>query len=349
VISGQGLRVVIAGATGALAREVFGVLEQRNFQVSELVAFASAGSTGDLVSFCGEEVAVTGECPHLAGFDLLIICTPAGPALDLVRESLRAEVCCIDCSGALADSPDVPLLVSGLCAPSSVIGAPVITSPANPSLAWSLVVGALDAAAGVTRVVGTVLQSASVAGRAGIEALSGETLALLSQRDVPEPEVFNSHVAFDCLPHVGPPRTSGAGEPLGDETRQEASIVRDLQRLLKTRGSEVRDASIPVAATAIQVPTFVGEGSSLSIELERTLSVREIRDVLAKASGVELWDDDEQGPTTRDTAGRDVVLVSRVRPDPSNPKGLLLWCAADPLQLAATNAVKLAEMRLRLH
>jgi aspartate-semialdehyde dehydrogenase len=339
----------LAGATGALGREVASVLEQRQFQVSELRPFASEGSTGEVVEFAGEEIPVGGEAPHLAGMDLLIICTPQTVALELVRDSLRAEVCCIDCSGALAASPDVPLLVSGLCAPSAVIGAPVLSCPSNPALAWSLVVAALDHAVGVTRVVGTVMQSSSSAGRAGIEALSTETVALLSQRQLPEPEVFASQIAFDCLPRVGSLQALNSGEALADETRHEAAIVRDLQRLLSKRGDIERAIPLPVAATAIQVPTFVGEGSSLAIELERPLSPAESADILAKAPGVELWTGDELGPSTRDAAGRDVALVSRVRKDPSSPNGLLLWCAADALQLAATNAVKLAETRLRLH
>jgi len=349
VSAGQGLRVALAGATGALAREVLTVLEERNFCVSELLPFASERSTGEFVSFGGDEISVEDEVPQLRGLDLMIICTPVTAALDLVRECLRAEVCCIDCSGALAASNDVPLLVSGLCAPAEVIGAPVITSPSNPSLAWSLVVSALDRAVGVSRVVGTVVQSSSSAGRAGIEALSNETLALLSQREVPEPDVFESHVAFDCVPRVGPALQSSSGETGSNETHQEVAIVRDLQRLLSRRGGETRDTPLGVAATAIQVPTFVGDGSSLAIELERGLSPREVADVLAKAPGVELWASDEPGPSTRDSAGRDVVLVSRVRPDPSNPRGVLLWCAADALHLAAVNAVKLAETRLRLH
>jgi aspartate-semialdehyde dehydrogenase len=48
-------------------------------------------------------------------------------------------------------------------------------------------------------------------------------------------------------------------------------------------------------------------------------------------------------------AGRDVVLVGRVRRDPSTPHGLLLWVVADALRLAAANAVELAAARLQLH
>ena len=42
-------------------------------------------------------------------------------------------------------------------------------------------------------------------------------------------------------------------------------------------------------------------------------------------------------------------LVGRLRRDPTSPAGVLLWLAADPVRLAATNAVRLAEARLELH
>jgi hypothetical protein len=38
-----------------------------------------------------------------------------------------------------------------------------------------------------------------------------------------------------------------------------------------------------------------------------------------------------------------------LRRDRSLERGLLLWLASDPLRLAATNAIKLAETRLRLN
>ena len=52
----------------------------------------------------------------------------------------------------------------------------------------------------------------------------------------------------------------------------------------------------------------------------------------------------------RAASGRDVVLVSRVRRDPSAEPGLLLWLACDTLRLAADNAVRLAVSRFgQLH
>ena len=96
------------------------------------------------------------------------------------------------------------------------------------------------------------------------------------------------------------------------------------------------------------MPTFVGDGSTLSIETERPLSAEAAREALDKAPAVELWPSNSVGPTTRDCAGRDTALVGRVRRDPSLDSGLMLWLVADAVRLAALNAVKLSEARLRL-
>jgi aspartate-semialdehyde dehydrogenase len=43
-----------------------------------------------------------------------------------------------------------------------------------------------------------------------------------------------------------------------------------------------------------------------------------------------------------------MVLVGRIRRDPTSERGLLFWLAADPVRLAATNAVQLAEARFHV-
>jgi len=323
-------RIGLAGASGALGRELVEVLEERRFPIGELVPFATEQSLGGEVELQGEAYPLGAETPPLRGLDLLLLCTPPGVALDLLREALHAQVAVIDCTGALAASEDVPLQVADLCAPDAVRSAPVIASPANAALAWSHVLAALKAEVGLQRVIATVMHSASRAGKRGIEILSNETLSLLSQNPVDPAEVFPAQVAFDCVPVPGEGESgSAAGE---------SEIVRDLQRLI---GSEVA-----VAVTAVQVPTFAGEGASLAIETERPISPEQAHQLFEKVPGLEVWEAGEVGPTTRDTTGREVALVGRLRRDPTVENGLLLWVAADTLRLAAFNAVKLAETRL---
>ena len=86
------------------------------------------------------------------------------------------------------------------------------------------------------------------------------------------------------------------------------------------------------------------------METERPLSVEEARRLLRKAPGVRVVDEPSAGryPLSIDAAGRDEVLVGRLRRDESVPNGLALWVSGDNLRKgAATNAVQIAELLFR--
>jgi aspartate-semialdehyde dehydrogenase len=208
----------------------------------------------------------------------------------------------------------------------------VVATPDAALLAWSLVLAPLQRAAGLRRVVGTVLESASAAGREGIAALSTESLALFNQREAPEPVAFGRPLAFDCHPTLESPDEGG-------HAPRERALRRGLARLL--------GAPIEVAVTVAQVPAFVGQAASLALELERPLDPKEAEDHLAQAPSVELWSLSDTGTNLRAAAGREVVIAGRVRSDPSTRHGLLLWIAADALRTSAENAVALAVARLQ--
>jgi aspartate-semialdehyde dehydrogenase len=335
-----GLRIAIAGATGTLGSELLTVLDEDELPVADLRLFASDASLGRDIEFQGQAIPVEVGEPELAGLDLLILCTPAAASLEWIRRALHAELPCIDCSGALAGASDVPMVIADLGAHDRVSGAPLITMPTGPALACALVLSALQGEAGLERVMATVLHSASSAGRRGIEELSSQTLALLNQRPAPDSDVFPGPVAFDCLPH-----------PPGDEAEagkdgaalSEARLAAALRRLL---GPEVG-----LGITSVQVPAFAGEGTTLSVQTGAPLSLERARALLEAAPGVDLREDDPCGPTLREALGFDEVLVSRLRVDPSAPDGspaLLMWLAADPVRLAAANAVKLARARFSI-
>jgi len=327
----QGLRVAVAGAAGALGREVIGVLAERRFPVAELLPFGSERSLGRDVEFGDEVLAVEAQAPPLRGLDLLILCTPRSPALDLVREALRAEVACIDCSGALVRTQQVAIALADRTPAEKIVAAPLLVAPAGPALAWARALAAFDDVVGLERARGTVLQSAAMAGEAGIEALSQETIALLAQRETPPRSVFPTEVAFDCVPTPGVP-----------DIEQEIAVV---------LGS-VLGRVLPLSAQVVQAPTFTGEGSALALEVARDLEAEPLLAALGKAPGVRRWEsqtDRLPGPSTRDAAGSDDVLLGTVRRDAASERGWLAWIAADPIRLAAVNAVKLAETRLCLH
>lgn len=327
----EGLRVGVIGATGALGGEVLSVLAESSLPVAELVPVATDRSLGQDVEWQGEDVAVLSAPPRLAALDLLFLCAPRDVSLEYARQALHAAVPCVDAAGALSGSDEVEPRVALLRAVESPASQPVLVAPPGAALSLALVLDPLARAAGLRRVVATVLEAASSAGRGGIESLYEESVALFNQADAPEPGAFGRPVAFDCVPGAG---AAAAGEA----SPHEAAVEAALERLL---GGAAR-----VAVTQVQVPVFVGLGASLSLETERPLAPAEAEEVLAKAPGVELRRETPESATLRSAAGGEVAVVGRVRRDPSGDNGLLLWLAADVLRLAAVNAVQLAVARV---
>ena len=95
------------------------------------------------------------------------------------------------------------------------------------------------------------------------------------------------------------------------------------------------------------MPVYTGHSVSVNVQTREPLSPEECRELLAGAPGVTVVDDPANGlyPLALDAAGRDDVLVGRIRRDPSHERCLNLWIVGDNLRKgAATNAVQVAEL-----
>ncbi|MCP4906724.1 MAG: hypothetical protein GY910_17255 [bacterium] len=338
-------RLVVFGVTGQLGRELVERLDESEWPISELVGIASAESVGETFDFRGDDLDVVGEWPVLKGWDLVFICTRGLEVLEIVRECLRAQVPCLDLTGALSAQVEVPLptaLGEAGRADDAIASAPLIALPSATTLAWATLLEAIAGAAEIRRVIGTVLSSASALGRRGLVALSEESIALFNQADPPDAGPAGQGVAFDVVP--------GGGI---DPTR----IRLELERLF--------GESLRVDVAGLQVPTFVGEGTSLVIELGSPLEAALLESRLAAADGLSLVADGigsrglaaveegvaaPTGPTLRDAAGVDEVLVGRIEPDPSlsEGRGWRIWLATDPIRLTADHALRVAGRRLGL-
>lgn len=322
-------RIAIAGATGTLGRELLDLLGSARLPIAELIPFATDSSLGAEVEYEGESWPVAGKVPVLRGLDALVLCTPAGAAAELARDALRAEVACIDASGAFLDTPEVVLGIAGLVPDAALLSAPLLSAPPGSPLAWARLVHAAAGDESLIDVSATLLTSAADLGRDGIEALSDQTIALLNQTggedDVIRDELLG--LAFDCQPARAPDRTAA---------------------LLATVLARLRGRVVPTQATRVRVPTFVGEGAVLRLTFETTPDLEAMQKRLEAAPGIDLWSHGD-APTTRDTAGHDEVLAAPPSLDSGAREGrvsVTIWATADPVRVAARNLVDLLRARL---
>ena len=339
-MTSAGVRVGVVGASGTLGSEVLLALSASPLRVREILPIATEGSLADDVEFRDEvypiQVMAPGSegLPSLKGLDLIILCAPPKVSLEFARAALRAQVPCIDCSGSLVASSDVPLRVAAFPADPTEEGQPLIATPPGAALSWALVLRPLHELAGIRRALGTVLEGASCFGRRAIETLHSESVALFNQQAAEEPELFGRPIAFDCFP-------SSSGIDEQGQSEREALLVASVRQIL---GEDV-----VLSATSVQVPSFLGHASSLTIEFEGAVDVKTAADALSRAKGVDLWQEEGQSPSLRTASGRREVLVGRLRGDPSSENALALWMVADTPALAAANAVDLAVARLHVN
>ena len=106
----RGVRLGVTGATGALGTEVLAALDAARLPIAQLVAVAGERSLGAELEFQGDARARGDRAARAArarSRDPLRAARRPRPTI--ARAALRAEVPCIDCSGAFAQRAEVPL------------------------------------------------------------------------------------------------------------------------------------------------------------------------------------------------------------------------------------------------
>ena len=108
----------------------------------------------------------------------------------------------------------------------------------------------------------------------------------------------------------------------------------------------MHEPDLPLSATCVRVPVYVGHSAAVHVEMSRAMEAEEAQAILREAPGVILQDDPSISlyPQPWTAAGRDEVCVGRVRQDSSHPSGLAFWVVSDNLRKgAALNALQIAE------
>ena len=337
----MGYRVVIAGATGNVGREMVNILADRLFPFDEIALLASSRSAGEVVDLGDTgKTAKVQNIDHFdpAGWDIALFAIGSEATKVHAPRFAAAGCVVIDNSSLYRLDPDVPLVVPEVN-PEAIDGYTKRNIIANPNCSTAQLVVALKPihdAATITRIVVSTYQSVSGAGKAGMDELFEQTRAIFVN-DEKRIQKFTKQIAFNVIPHIDSFLDDGS-------TKEEWKMVVETKKIL---GSKIK-----VHATCVRVPVFVGHSESVNIEMENELSAEDAQSLLREAPGIMLIDAREDGgyATPVEAAGDDATFVSRVREDPTVENGLALWCVSDNLRKgAALNAIQIAELLGRRH
>ena len=328
--------VAVVGATGAVGRTMLSILEERKFPVDRLVPLASARSAGKQVEFAGRKITVEElKSNSFEGLDFALFSAGGSVSLEFCPISAQAGCVVIDNSSAFRMDKDIPLVVPEIN-PHAIGDNPGII--ANPNCSTIQMVVALKPIYDrykIKRVVVSTYQSVSGTGQDAIEELKVQTGQALNGEPATK-EVYPHQIAFNCLPHIDSFLDSGY-------TKEEMKMVNETRKILE-------DDAIQVSPTTVRVPVFYAHSEAVNVETEQEIDVNELKKILSAAPGVRLVDapGKTEYPLATEAAGRDEVMVGRVRADLDNPRAVNLWIVADNLRKgAALNAIQIAEVLIR--
>lgn len=329
--------VAIVGATGVVGRTMLAVLEERQFPVDDLRLIASRRSAGTMVDTAWGKVEVEDlDEVDPRGIDVALFSAGGDRSRAHAPRFAEAGAVVVDNSSAFRSDPGVPLVVAGVNDHDIADHDGIIANPNCTTMALMVAVGPLHRAAGLRAMVASSYQAVSGSGGAAIDEMLRQTRSLLEDPDAlrtgkwtdPGSEVYVRPVAFNALPYAGKETEQGY-------TDEEWKLVNETRKILDV-------PYLDVEPTCVRVPAVAGHGISASLRFERPVRKDEAERILADAPGGELWTD--KVPTALDSAGRDNVLIGRVRETLGQSGGINLWVVGDNLRKgAALNTVEIAE------
>ena len=300
-------RIGVIGATGAVGTITLELLRERGY--GQVRVFASARSAGKRVAGLTVEEA-TPEVLAAGGLDLCLFSVGTAASRELVPHAVRGGAICVDKSAAYRLEPGIPLVVPEVNGERAREHDGIVANPNCCAIPLTVALKPLHEAAGLRTVRVATYQSVSGAGAQAMERLLGES---------PEEHDLRMDWSFD-----------------GVEFDEEEKLREETRKILEL-------PELPVSASCVRVPVLVGHAEAVWLETAEPLSADQATAILGGAPGLRL----EQFPTPGGAAGRDDVLVGRIRRDPTTENGLVLFIAGDNLRKgAALNAIQIAELLL---
>jgi len=335
-MSGDGYRVGVLGATGAVGSTILEILAERDFPAAEVVPFASERSAGRRLDWNGSTIECRVLSPETIG-DLDVVLSSAGGAVssEWAPRLVDAGAVVVDNTSFWRMHEDVPLIVAGVNPDAAAGHKGIVANPNCTTMVMMMALAPIARAVGLERLVVSTYQAVSGTGQRAIEEMLAQSRAALAGEDVPPAQIYPHQIAFNVLPQV---EVFKDGD---DYTTEERKVMAETRKILGI-GEEVA-----ISATCARVPVISGHSESVNVRTREDLSPDDCRALLAEAPGVIVVDDPAGGqyPMALDAAGRDEVLVGRIRRDPDQERTLNLWIAGDNLRKgAATNAVQVAEL-----
>lgn len=324
--------IALIGDLNGCIETTLELLAKRDFPVAKVFPLVCGENETTSLMFSGKPVDVLAiEDFDWSQVDLAFFLTDIETTQKWAN--IASEECVvIDNSGAFLEDKNVPLVQVGVN--EEKLGdyslANKIAIPSSDAAQLSLAICQLHQEVGLVRINVASYHSVSVAGKAGVTTLAGETARLLNAKTI-ETDLFPQQTAFNIFPQVG-------------ELNDDGIALSEL-RLINEVRSLLNDPSIIVSATQVIVPLFYGCAQAVHLQTHYPVDLDEVALSLHHSDGIVLAKSVcDYANMISDVVGNEEVHVGRLRKDVCDASGINLWICSDNLYFGtASNVIKVAE------
>jgi aspartate-semialdehyde dehydrogenase len=352
------MKVAILGATGAVGMQMIKCIEERKINC-ELKLLASKKSAGKKV-----KVNIAGKVQEISieettndsfnGMDFVLGAVEAEYSKVYAPHIVKAGAVFIDNSSAFRMDKDVPLVVPEINGEDAKNNKGIIANPNCSTIITDMAIYGINKISKIKSIIASTYQAVSGAGVGGMKALDEQVEYLAKHSDIPNHRIsslmrdsaegntaspefqsdsFKYQIAYNLIPCIGSFTDN-------DFTTEEMKMQNESRKIMHL-------PDLKVTCTCIRVPVMRSHSISVTLDLEKKLTVDEVKKALSNVKGVKLVDDQKNHlyPMPLNTTDKDIVEVGRIRKDLVFENGISLWCCGDQIRKgAATNAVQILEL-----
>lgn len=317
------MKVAVVGATGMVGQSFIRVLEEYDLKMDGIKFLASSRSAGKTIQFKGQDYFVEELTEDsFDGIDYALFSAGGDTSKKFAPIAASKGCTVIDNSSAWRMDPTVPLVVPEVNPEALKNHHNIIANPNCSTIQCMLPLNALKPF-GIKRVVYSTYQAVAGSGYKGVKDLEDNL-------EGKESSFYPKQILHNVIPQIDVFLDNG-------NTKEEEKMINESRKILNL-------PLLPVSATCVRVPVFIGHSVSINVEFEKDFELDEIYSALSQQKGMKVYIGDEY-PTPLDCAGTDTTLVGRIRRDSSVKSGLNLWVVADNIRKgAASNAVQILKV-----
>jgi len=331
--------VAVVGA-GMVGKKMVEVLIERNFPYKEIKILATR-EREEVIS--GKKVKV--EKTEIESFNNIDIAFFAGTegekgASKLFGwEAVKKGAIVIDNGGDFRMDSRVPLVIPEVN-PHHLKGHQgFIANPNCSTIIMLMAVAPIHRQYSVKRIIASTYQAVSGTGKNAVDELETQVRAYVNGEEINN-AVYPYQIAFNVIPEIG-----GISSEYSGYYTEEVKMIKETHKILGTE-------DIDISATCVRVPVFNGHSESVTIQCEKEVDIKEMKELLNSSPGVQVIDEPENSkyPVPINVSGKDDVYVGRIRKSTALDNGLDMWIVGDNIRKgAALNAIQIAEELIKMH